>query len=117
MAADTDAAGTVRPNFIFLITDDQRFLERAAARLGDRLVTTDAARGAGPVGVHFRFELGHRRLGMDVLTDTLLAARSESFVGVAFSNVSAFAASLMPEHKPNMLLGDHLHDRHAVGVE
>lgn len=25
MAADTDAAGTVRPNFIFLITDDQRW--------------------------------------------------------------------------------------------
>lgn len=84
---------TLRPELpVFLMTDDSAIAQRAAARLGRRVVTSDATRGGGDVGLHFRAGADGPRLGREILLDVLVALGAEEFVGIGHSNVSSMVA-------------------------
>jgi hypothetical protein len=46
------------------------------------------------MGLHYQPETDKRRLGIEVMLDTYLAARARSFVGNGFSNVSTMVGHL-----------------------
>jgi len=72
---------------IFLLTDDETILEQYRGHYGDRLVYTDSIRSRSDVGVHYQGHSGEK-VGMEVITDTYLAARCDYFLGFGRSNVS-----------------------------
>lgn len=74
---------------LFLLTDSLQALDMARTRVGDKLVTTEAARTDANVGLHFQDAQDKKALGMEVLCDALLAARCDAFVGLGTSTVSA----------------------------
>lgn len=85
-----------RPDMrIFLMTDSEPFVAQCRAQFGDRVITTQAARTGGNVGLHYIQRSGDRtHLGKEVLVDTLLGARCDRFIGLATSNVSVFVRDL-----------------------
>lgn len=97
---------------IFLLTDDEHLLARFRERYGDRVRTTDVARSSDRKGVHTRREHDPRRLGMEVLADTYLAARCDEFLGLGSSNLSCMVQYLKdwPEGACS-LLGESLHHK------
>jgi hypothetical protein len=79
---------------IFLLTDDARAAAEFQRRYGDRLVLADVERSSDNVGVHTRLGGDGPRRGMEVLRDTLLAARADRFIGNGGSNVAAAVVHL-----------------------
>lgn len=79
---------------VFLLSDSSSALHAHRVRYGSRLVHTQAARTDGAVGLHFLKEHDSARLGMEVLTDTLLAASCDAFLGCAASNVACMIARM-----------------------
>ncbi|MSR29252.1 MAG: hypothetical protein EXS03_06735 [Phycisphaerales bacterium] len=73
---------------LFLMTDDERILAHYRATYGDRVVTTECARTATDTGTHYLHSSQRRRLGVEVLIDTLVASRANAFIGNGFSNAS-----------------------------
>jgi hypothetical protein len=78
---------------IFLLTDDSRAVAEFQKRYGDRLVLANVERSSDDVGVHGKPGDGTRR-GIEVLRDTLLAARADRFIGNGGSNVAAAVVHL-----------------------
>lgn len=91
-----EAQLTKQPDMkLFLMTDSQEFANWCCERYGTRVVMTTASRSDGQVGLHHRTDVTDPSdLGVEVLVDTLLAARCDSFVGLASSNVSVFVRDL-----------------------
>lgn len=81
---------------MFLMTDSETFASWCRATYGTRVVTTSARRADGSVGLHFMAADDRAELGVEVLIDTLLAARCDRFIGLASSNVSLFVRDLKP---------------------
>jgi protein O-GlcNAc transferase len=86
---------------VFLLTDSMPVRESFARRYGDSLITTEAVRTGTRTGLHLSGHADTRRLGTEVLTDALLAARCDAFVGLGSSNVSCIINHLRqwPEDK------------------
>jgi tetratricopeptide (TPR) repeat protein len=79
---------------LFLLTDDSRVRAAYQRRYGTRLVSTSCTRTDSTVGVHFLPHDAPDRIGVEVMVDTLLAARCSEFIGLGYSNVSLFASYL-----------------------
>lgn len=79
---------------LFLITDDKEILASYLERYRDRVVHTGATRTATAQGVHYQKHASRYRLAEEVIVDTLLAARCESFIGNGLSNVSCAVAQM-----------------------
>jgi hypothetical protein len=84
---------------IFLLTDDQRWLDRVRSAYGGRVVATDCRRTDSDTGVHYLAPSHGLRAGTEVMIDTYLAARADRFIGNGRSNVSAMIA-LLNDWKP-----------------
>lgn len=85
-----------RPDMkVFVMTDSEPFVAQCKAQFGDRVITTQAVRSSGTVGLHYMPHEGDRtHLGREVLIDTLIGTRCERFIGLASSNVSVFVRDL-----------------------
>lgn len=79
---------------LFLLTDDERVRRHYEERYGDRQIATVCARSSSNVGVHYMADRDPRRIGVEVMVDTYLAARCDEFIGLGFSNVSLYASYL-----------------------
>lgn len=73
---------------VFLMTDSTPLLHAYGQRYGARLAHTTSMRSASDVGVHLQGGADGRALALQVITDVLLAARCERFIGNGGSNVS-----------------------------
>jgi protein O-GlcNAc transferase len=90
---------------VFLMTDSEGIRGEYAARYGDRLVTTECVRTSTDVGSHFLPGQDRRRIGVEVLTDALLATTCDYFVGLGSSNVTCFIFHLKPWGQRCMMIG------------
>ncbi|OGU10243.1 MAG: hypothetical protein A2075_21575 [Geobacteraceae bacterium GWC2_58_44] len=79
---------------LFLITDDKEILSSYLGRYRDRLLHTGATRTETAQGVHYQRHASRYRLAEEVIVDTLLAARCDSFIGNGLSNVSCAVAQM-----------------------
>ncbi|MBL8877404.1 MAG: hypothetical protein JNM86_16555 [Phycisphaerae bacterium] len=79
---------------ILLVTDWAPAEAEYRARYGDRVIVSEATKTSLSTGLHFQPSLIGRKLGEEVLMDALIAARCHAFVGLAYSNVSAFIGYL-----------------------
>jgi len=77
---------------IFLMTDDQRYIEAMLQRYGDRVVAADCQRVVSDTGVHFISANDPFLMGLEVMRDTYLALRGDHFIGNGYSNVSGMVA-------------------------
>jgi hypothetical protein len=77
------------PASIYLMTDSSAALESFRARYGDRVFATDAQRTPDDTGIHYRAGTDRVQLGVDILSDILLATRADAFVGNGRSSPSA----------------------------
>jgi hypothetical protein len=105
-----------------LFTDWQPAVAEYKAKYADRLDVADATRTSARTGLHYQPALIGTKLGEEVLLDTLLAARCDAFVGLGYSNVSAFMkyfGRLGPKKwtdETALLLGPHLHYVYNPGL-
>ena len=105
-----------------LFTDWQPAVAEYKAKDTDRLDVADVTRTSVRTGLHYQPALIGTRIGEEVLLDTLLAARCDAFVGLGYSNVSAFMkyfGRLGPKKwtdEAALLLGPHLHYVHNLGL-
>lgn len=105
-----------------LFTDWQPAVAEYKAKYTDRLDVADATRTSTRTGLHYQPALIGTKIGEEVLLDTLLAARCDAFVGLGYSNVSAFMkyfGRLGPKKwtdETALLLGPHLHYVYNVGL-
>jgi protein O-GlcNAc transferase len=81
---------------IFIMTDDQRLADQAAARYGARAVMTDCRRTGSDVGTHFLQDVDRRRLGEEVMRDVYIALGAARFVGLGASNLAAMVSMMRP---------------------
>jgi len=77
------------PASIYLMTDSSAALEAFKTRYGDRVFATDAQRTPDDTGIHYRQGTDKVQLGVDILSDILLATRADAFVGNGRSSPSA----------------------------
>jgi protein O-GlcNAc transferase len=100
---------------IFLLSDDARILAEFRARYGDRVVATDSHRSETDHGPHYRRGIGGVKLGRDVMIDSYLALRCDSFIGNGRSNVTAMIALLRnwPERTCTLLAPSQLLERNT----
>lgn len=73
---------------VFLMTDSAATHAEYRGRYRGAVVSADAVRSDSSSGLHFQSGLDRRRLGEEVLTDTMIAARCDTFVGHGWSNVA-----------------------------
>lgn len=105
-----------------LFTDWQPAVAEYKAKYTDRLDVADATRTSARTGLHYQPALIGTKLGEEVLLDTLLAARCDAFIGLGYSNVSAFMkyfGRLGPKKwtdEKALLLGPHLHYTYNPGL-
>lgn len=105
-----------------LFTDWQPAVAEYKARYTDRLDVADTTRTSARTGLHYQLALIGTKIGEEVLLDTLLAARCDAFVGLGYSNVSAFMkyfGRLGPKKwtdETALLLGPHLHYVYNPGL-
>ncbi|MBX3379411.1 MAG: O-fucosyltransferase family protein [Phycisphaeraceae bacterium] len=101
---------------VLLLTDWEPAAQEYRAKYGTRLIETAAVRTAGDVGLHFQKDRDGRRLGEDVLIDTMLASRCDAFVGIGWSNVSLymsyFARIRGMEDDRIALIGPNMHENY-----
>jgi tetratricopeptide (TPR) repeat protein len=79
---------------LFLMTDDKQILAHFQQRYGDRLVHTECDRGSGQTGLHYCDGVDGKKLGEEVLIDTLVATGADAFIGNGQSNVSCIVPYL-----------------------
>ncbi|MBX3390728.1 MAG: O-fucosyltransferase family protein [Phycisphaeraceae bacterium] len=101
---------------LLLLTDWEPAADEYRAKYGSRVIETSATRTAGSVGLHFHENRDGRRLGEDVLLDTLLASRCDALVGIGWSNVSLFMSYFaklrgLPDERI-ALIGPNLHENY-----
>ena len=78
-----------QPAALYLMTDSSAAVEAFRARYGDIVFTTDAQRTPDDTGIHYREGTDRVQLGVDILSDMLLATRADRFVGNGRSSPSA----------------------------
>ena len=78
-----------QPAALYLMTDSSAAVEAFRARYGDIVFTTDAQRTPDDTGIHYREGTDRVQLGVDILSDILLATRADRFVGNGRSSPSA----------------------------
>lgn len=76
-------------SYIFLLTDSLEILSEYQYRYPERLIYTDCTRTDGKTGVHYQNLSSGRKLGLEIIRDTYLAARCNYFIGNGRSNVSS----------------------------
>lgn len=101
---------------LLLLTDWEPAADEYRAKYGARVIETSATRTAGNVGLHFHQNRDGRRLGEDVLLDTLLASRCDALVGIGWSNVSLYMSYFarlrgLPAERI-ALIGPNLHENY-----
>jgi hypothetical protein len=69
---------------IFLMTANQRVLDRYLQRYGDVLIYTDCKRG----DLHTTIFENYPRIGIEIIKDTYLASKCNQFIGSKYSNVA-----------------------------
>lgn len=79
---------------LFLLTDSTEVIDEYAARYGDRIFSTDCARADSIVPVTWRESESRRRLGVEVIKDTHIAAACDMFIGHGGSSVACMVACL-----------------------
>jgi hypothetical protein len=79
---------------IFLLTDTAQAVAAYRERYGERVFFTDSERADGEVGIHVKAAESRRRLGVEVIKDTYMAAACDYFVGLGYSNVPAMVSAL-----------------------
>lgn len=89
---------------LFLLTDSASLRAGLAAQLGPRLITTDAIRSDGVEGLHLSGQHDPRRLALDVMVDTYLAAGCDEFFGCTASNVACMVARLWSDRATGLNL-------------
>jgi hypothetical protein len=97
-----------RPDMaIFLLTDSVEIFEEYKQKYGDRLLYSDCFRTDNQVGVHYQKHENIRRMGIEIILDTYLAARCDAFIGYGGTNVSTTILH-MKDWQPEdyVLLGD-----------
>lgn len=89
---------------VFLLTDSVGILEEYKQKYGERLLYSDCFRTESEVGIHFHDQDNRRRLGIEILKDTYLAAMCDSFIGYGGTNVSTTVLHLKDWKKNNYVL-------------
>jgi hypothetical protein len=88
---------------IFLLTSNRKILEQYKEIYGSILVFTDCTRDdANPI--HHRVFLERKRKGIEIIKDTYLACKCDSFLGTEQSNVSCAINRLKVWEKGNIKL-------------
>lgn len=95
---------------IFLMTDDLNFLNAFRKKYGDRIVTTDCQRTDSQTGIHYQSVVNRRRLGIEVMVDTYIAARGNVFIGLGWSNPAVIVFLLKDWKSEDIyLIGDNMY--------
>ncbi len=79
---------------LFLMTDSTEVIAQFEARYGDRVFSTDCARTDGYMPLTWRETDTRRRLGIEVIRDTHVAAACDEFLGHGGSSVACTVACL-----------------------
>lgn len=82
------------PSKVFLLTDSTTEMDALRAELGPRVITTNATRTRGHIGVHFLPDADRTRVGREVMTDIYIAAKCAALIGPGNSNVSCMIEHL-----------------------
>jgi hypothetical protein len=69
---------------LFLMTANQRVLDRYLQKYGDILIYTDCQRGDEHTTIYQKSQ----RLGIEIIKDTYLACKCDHFIGLKYSNVT-----------------------------
>lgn len=86
---------TQNPNLrLFLLTDAEHVVKSYEDGFGERVFHIDCARTRGLVPLTWRNTDRRRQLGVEVITDTYLAAECDYFIGHGSSNVACMVACL-----------------------
>ncbi len=93
-----------RSSRVYLMTDSTAIREEYAQRHGQSLISTECTRTQTQVGLHYQKHADRRRLGVEVLTDALLAAKCDYFIGLGSSNVTCFIYHLKAWPNSNCVL-------------
>ena len=86
---------------LFLMTDDEKLLDRYQAEFGNRLITTNSQRSSTEVGVHYNPSSNKRTAGEEMLVDMLIASKADCFIGLGLSNPSqliCYIGNFQPEN-------------------
>jgi hypothetical protein len=75
---------------IFLLSDDDLAMSIFRARYGERIACTPFQRGNGEIGLHHRQAREPVRLGREVMIDTYLALRCDTFLGWGYRTSPAW---------------------------
>lgn len=108
-----DAALAADPDLrLFLMTDSSEVIGRYEQRYGDRVFSTDCARTDGIMPLTWQDRDTRRRLGVEVIVDTCVAAACDRFIGFGGSNVACMVACLKDwPDSACTLLGDNIKTR------
>lgn len=99
-------------DLVFVMTDDKREIEKARARLGDRVRALDVARSHhDELGVHVSAK-EKQKVGLDVLTDLMIATQARHFYGCGFSYL-ACVVSYFRDAQTSTLLPYDVNDRYS----
>jgi len=77
---------------VFLLTDQEQYVEAFCARYGPRMIFTDAHRSSTTIPVHLARANDRMKLGIEIVKDTYLALRCQKFVGLGISNPSCIVS-------------------------
>ncbi|BBB90079.1 MAG TPA: O-fucosyltransferase family protein [Methylomusa anaerophila] len=88
--------------FIFLLTESEDILAEYKSLYKEKLIYTDCQRTSNDHALFWAEGIDKRRMGIEILKDTYLAARCDSFIGNAHSNVST-AVKRLKQWPPNSL--------------
>jgi len=73
---------------IFLLTESEKILDEYKSLFRERLIYTKCQRTSDDSPLFWANGIDKRRMGIEILKDTYLAARCDGFIGNAHSNVS-----------------------------
>ena len=90
--------------FIFLLTDSSLILDEYKQKYGDRLLYRDCARTEGSIGIHYQEHNDKRRIGIEIIVDTYIAAMCDAFIGYGGTNVSTSILHLKEWDDDNVTL-------------
>lgn len=80
---------------VFLMTDEDAYVERLKKTYGDRLIVSDSRRAAANgTAIHKMKNIGGYDRGRDIILDTYVAAACHSFIGNSTSNVARYVAAI-----------------------
>jgi len=74
--------------FIFLLTDSSLILDEYKQKYGDKLLYRDCTRTESSIGIHYQEHSDKRRIGIEIIVDTYIAAMCDAFIGYGGTNVS-----------------------------